>query len=324
VPHWGAHWRRRCGLGAAVPPAGTALSVIVQVLDPPELLVAVREGVFDSSSHVHLAGLPIRLTLALMATSAAGAAGDSGPATRLYARLPPRYPMQPLLVEAVTCSELGRQWEDSCRGRLQLLADAAGAPLADGSSGGGQGCLYPLVQVLLEAVQEEQHQLEQLAADGDSAPPTAVTATGSATSSAQQQQTRQQPPEKQPEVMLLRLHHMHDRSGHCKTIRRWALALGLAGRLLFCGGSSSPLILILLEGPAEGLRQYLVRQRTQLVDVDSRGRWEAAWCCACVRGGAAACVTALLCPFSYLVVSCAWVPPCLPALVVQAVQGAHA
>jgi hypothetical protein len=242
--------------------------VTVQVLEPPELLVAVREGVFDSSSHVHLAGLPIRLTLALLVASDAGAEDDGGPAARLYARLPPHYPMQPLKVEAVACSRLGRQWEDSCRGRLQLLADAAGAPSAGLSSGGGgQECLYPLVQALLEAVQEEQHQLEQLAVDVGSVSSAAGNAAGSASSSAQRP-----PPEQQLERMLLRLHHMHDRSGYSRTIRRWALALGLTGRLLFCGGSSSPLILILLEGPAEALRQYLVRQRTQIVDVDSKGR----------------------------------------------------
>lgn len=70
------------------------------------------------------------------------------------------------------------------------------------------------------------------------------------------------------QVALLRLDHMHDRRGYSKTIRRWARDLGLGGRLLFCSGR----ILILLEGPAEAVRQYLVLQRTQIVDVDSRGR----------------------------------------------------
>ena len=294
--------------------------VTVQVLEPAELLVAVREGIFDSSSHAHLAGLPIRLTLALLAPDGGGAAGAGGPATRLYARLPPLYPMQPLQVEAVACAGLGRQWEDSCRGQLQLLAD--------GSSGGGQE-LYPLVQALLEAVQEEeQRQLEQLAADGGRAPLAAGNASGSVSSNSERQQQQQH------EVMLLRLHHMHDRSGYSKTIRRWALALGLTGRLLFCGTSSSPLILILLEGPAEGLRQYLVRQRTQNVDVDSKGRWGAGGCCTC---GAAGCwpwlhgcarpwPCAVLCPGVPALFDPpdACVPACLPALVVQAVQRAHA
>jgi hypothetical protein len=69
-------------------------------------------------------------------------------------------------------------------------------------------------------------------------------------------------------LVLLRLHHMHDRPGYSRAIARAASAAGLAGRLVFAGR----LILILLHGTARGLEGYLTWARTATTDVDSRGR----------------------------------------------------
>lgn len=95
------------------------------------------------------------------------------------------------------------------------------------------------------------------------------------------------------QLALLRLDHMHDRASYSRTIKRWARELGLGGRLLFCSGGSGsngsgesggvtagtrassaspPIILIVLEGEEAGVKEYLVRQRTRVVDVDSKGR----------------------------------------------------
>eukprot|EP00887_Chlorella_sp_A99_P003615 scaffold7.g3615.t1 len=73
-------------------------------------------------------------------------------------------------------------------------------------------------------------------------------------------------------VALLPLDHMRDRAGYSRLIRSWAGELGLSGRLLFLGSGGGAVVLLLLEGPAAALREYLVRHRTQNVDVDSKGR----------------------------------------------------
>ncbi|GIM07136.1 hypothetical protein Vretimale_11353 [Volvox reticuliferus] len=70
------------------------------------------------------------------------------------------------------------------------------------------------------------------------------------------------------QVLLLRLDHMHNRALYGRTIGSWVRELRLTGRLIFQGN----LILILLEGDGLALREYLVRHRTESVDVDSRGR----------------------------------------------------
>lgn len=69
-------------------------------------------------------------------------------------------------------------------------------------------------------------------------------------------------------VCLLKLDHMHNRAMYTKTIKRWAAALQLSGRLIFF----KSVILIALEGAREDLNEYLRLQRTECVDVDSRGR----------------------------------------------------
>ncbi|KAL7637633.1 UNVERIFIED_CONTAM: hypothetical protein RMT77_012362 [Armadillidium vulgare] len=67
---------------------------------------------------------------------------------------------------------------------------------------------------------------------------------------------------------ILRLDHMRDRSHYCKLILSWTRELNLVGRLFFC----QKLILILLQGTKEDIKKYICRNRSQIVDVDAKGR----------------------------------------------------
>nr|KAF6304956.1 RWD domain containing 3 [Pipistrellus kuhlii] len=71
-----------------------------------------------------------------------------------------------------------------------------------------------------------------------------------------------------PWTALVRLDHMRAKASYTRTLRHWASALGLAGRLLFAGR----VILLLLQGPRDRVKEFLVLQRTSKVDVDSSGR----------------------------------------------------
>ncbi|RUS87410.1 hypothetical protein EGW08_004864 [Elysia chlorotica] len=67
---------------------------------------------------------------------------------------------------------------------------------------------------------------------------------------------------------LLHLDHMRSKPSYIKLIKKWAGELSLVGRLLFC----QRVILILLQGESRDVKEYIVRNRTTNVDVDSRGR----------------------------------------------------
>lgn len=221
----------------------------LQDVHPAELLVAAEEGAFDAATHSHLAAVDTRLALALRPD--AGAACTA----RLHLRMPHRYPEAPLEVEAVSSATCGRQWEADCQRRLQGLATAAA----------GRECLHELLAVLLDTLQP--------AGGGSSEQPGGAPAAAAGQQPAALQSLGEQEQE-QEQVLLLRLDHMRDRPGYSRTLRRWARELGLAGRLLFCGGGrcSRGLILVLLEGPAGGAREFQKRLRTCNVDVDSAGR----------------------------------------------------
>ncbi|KAK7495117.1 hypothetical protein BaRGS_00013757 [Batillaria attramentaria] len=68
-------------------------------------------------------------------------------------------------------------------------------------------------------------------------------------------------------VVLLHLDHMRAKAQYVKLIRKWVADLSLTGRLIFC----QRLILIVLQGESASIKEYIVRQRTSNVDVDSRG-----------------------------------------------------
>ena len=68
--------------------------------------------------------------------------------------------------------------------------------------------------------------------------------------------------------ILLHLDHMRSKAKYTKTIMKWTKELSLCGRLVFC----DKLILILLQGSEQDIKEYISRQKTVNVDVDSKGR----------------------------------------------------
>ncbi|XP_053326369.1 RWD domain-containing protein 3 isoform X2 [Spea bombifrons] len=69
-------------------------------------------------------------------------------------------------------------------------------------------------------------------------------------------------------TMLLHLDHMRAKNKYVKIVEKWVTDLKLCGRLMFLG----KIILILLQGDRDSIRDYLVLQKTCKVDVDSSGK----------------------------------------------------
>uniref|UniRef100_A0A8D2AQU7 RWD domain-containing protein 3 n=1 Tax=Sciurus vulgaris TaxID=55149 RepID=A0A8D2AQU7_SCIVU len=69
-------------------------------------------------------------------------------------------------------------------------------------------------------------------------------------------------------ITLLHLDHMRARTKYVKTVKKWASDLSLTGRLMFLG----KIILILLQGERNNIKEYLTLQKTSKVDVDSSGK----------------------------------------------------
>ncbi|XP_070642160.1 RWD domain-containing protein 3 isoform X2 [Bos indicus] len=69
-------------------------------------------------------------------------------------------------------------------------------------------------------------------------------------------------------MTLLHLDHMRAKAKYVKTVEKWASDLRLTGRLMFMG----KIILILLQGDRNDIKEYLILQKTCKVDVDSSGK----------------------------------------------------
>ncbi|XP_071606883.1 RWD domain-containing protein 3 isoform X1 [Heliangelus exortis] len=69
-------------------------------------------------------------------------------------------------------------------------------------------------------------------------------------------------------MLLLHLDHMRAKAKYAKTVEKWASDLRLTGRLMFMG----KIILILLQGDKNNIKEYLILQKTSKVDVDSSGK----------------------------------------------------
>ncbi|XP_050401369.1 RWD domain-containing protein 3 isoform X1 [Patella vulgata] len=69
-------------------------------------------------------------------------------------------------------------------------------------------------------------------------------------------------------IMLIHLDHMRARASYIKLIKKWTNELNLCGRLIFF----KRLILLLLIGSTCHLKEYIIRNRSRNVDVDSRGQ----------------------------------------------------
>uniref|UniRef100_A0A8D0SPV3 RWD domain-containing protein 3 n=1 Tax=Sus scrofa TaxID=9823 RepID=A0A8D0SPV3_PIG len=69
-------------------------------------------------------------------------------------------------------------------------------------------------------------------------------------------------------ITLLHLDHMRAKTKYVRTVEKWASDLRLTGRLMFLG----KIILILLQGDRNNIKEYLILQKTSKVDVDSSGK----------------------------------------------------
>nr|XP_020725023.1 RWD domain-containing protein 3 isoform X2 [Odocoileus virginianus texanus] len=69
-------------------------------------------------------------------------------------------------------------------------------------------------------------------------------------------------------MTLLHLDHMRSKTKYVKTVEKWVSDLRLTGRLMFMG----KIILILLQGDRNDIKEYLILQKTCKVDVDSSGK----------------------------------------------------
>ncbi|XP_074044328.1 RWD domain-containing protein 3 isoform X2 [Macrotis lagotis] len=69
-------------------------------------------------------------------------------------------------------------------------------------------------------------------------------------------------------ITLLHLDHMRAKTKYVKTVVKWTSNLKLTGRLMFWG----KIILILLQGDRNSIKEYLILQKTSKVDVDSSGK----------------------------------------------------
>ncbi|KAM9378992.1 LOW QUALITY PROTEIN: RWD domain-containing protein 3 [Phaethornis superciliosus] len=69
-------------------------------------------------------------------------------------------------------------------------------------------------------------------------------------------------------MLLLHLDHMRAKAKYAKNVEKWASDLRLTGRLIFMG----KIILILLQGDKNNIKEYLILQKTSKVDVDSSGK----------------------------------------------------
>jgi hypothetical protein len=169
------------------------------------------------------------------------------------------------------------------------------------SGGAGAECAYQLVAALQEALANPELRAAAATSSYAAAPARAAAADSA--------QAGAGPGSAGARRVLLRLDHMRNRAMYSRKIRGWVKELGLTGvwrvfwgkraggravragcpprhpgphsrppprppiihapgRLIFCRA----LILITLEGPGCAVAEYLVRARTENVDVDSAGR----------------------------------------------------
>ncbi|XP_045188819.2 RWD domain-containing protein 3-like isoform X2 [Mercenaria mercenaria] len=66
---------------------------------------------------------------------------------------------------------------------------------------------------------------------------------------------------------ILHIDHMRSKNKYCKTLEKWASELTLCGKILFC----NKLIIVLLQGDIQNIKDFIVRLKTVSVDVDSKG-----------------------------------------------------
>lgn len=201
----------------------------------PELLAAVNETQAGDPS----SGQSVLAAVNKIAFQVVFYSSSSECCATLRIEAPSEYPLQPLSLHASSL-KAPRAWEDHVMQQLKTLCITSAAE--------GRECLSEAIQVMLESLARQDELGKQPEA-----------------SSTQQAPQQDLPP---LALALLRLDHMRNKGAYTRTIKAWAKELGLTGRLVFQG----LLILIVLEGESSDVAQYILRQRTQVVDLDSHGR----------------------------------------------------
>ncbi|MEW5315500.1 MAG: hypothetical protein WDW38_006923 [Sanguina aurantia] len=246
----------------------------------PEHAAACRVTIQPTAVHHHVHGMPLggvshthtHQSSVTLPPQGLGGSPGLGPAQGLQHRDLGSDPL----------SRHRRRWAEEMTGRVAAAAREAALQ--------AQPCLHELVTIVQEEVDAIGEMLSAAAvaaaADDDrthASPaiptpnPDAADVSPALCSSGEEQsgvpgagtgQASAQPVDTGITVVLLRIDHMRNRRVYTKTIGNWIKQLKLTGRLLFQGH----LILVLLEGPAEDVDEYVLRQRTERVDIDSQGR----------------------------------------------------
>ncbi|KAG2435070.1 hypothetical protein HYH02_012066 [Chlamydomonas schloesseri] len=221
-----------------------AEDVVLQDADVQQLVDAASEGALeDEVAAAQLGSSSIDLTIRV--TELTAGFTPAAPRQQLLqvsmrVRLPAAYPGD--------CGGTAGAAAASCSVGPAAVADAGGCGSGAVAAGGrawSDSCTAALTELAAGAAQQGRACLHEL-----------VEAVQGALSDLRRRLWEQQP--QQPTS-----------GGGDALTGTWARDLGLTGRLVF---GPSGLILELLEGEAAGLRHYLVRHRTEAVDVDSRGR----------------------------------------------------
>lgn len=220
--------------------------------DDPDEAERLAASLFRQGVSFAFLCLPVARTPTALLSAAAAA-------PTLQVRLPPGYPAEACSCWLSSHGSLGREAAAAVQAGAQDIAAAAAKQASP--------CLTDLLEyVSRAAAEEEQQHRAQSRGPGDSGSATSSCANGGGSDAAAARRQKQ---------ALLLLDHMHDRAGYSRTIKSWCKELGISGALIFQGGGPggcSPLILVLLRGSPADVDEYLRRQRTETVDVDSRGR----------------------------------------------------
>ena len=73
---------------------------------------------------------------------------------------------------------------------------------------------------------------------------------------------------------VLTIDHMNDRAGYTRLLAKWTQQLGLGGRMFYAvgGGRQARRVVLVLHGLKDGLRAFVLRLRTENVDVNRAGK----------------------------------------------------
>mmetsp|Transcript_25718 Transcript_25718/g.58496 ORF Transcript_25718/g.58496 Transcript_25718/m.58496 type:complete len:268 (-) Transcript_25718:229-1032(-) len=153
--------------------------------------------------------------------------------------LPPHYPYEPLEL-SLSCPGASTSAATAALQSLKAIVHAADS----------EECCAQLVQAFLELA------AESLAPAASSEASVAKLTTIS-----------------QEEELVLRIDHMNEHASYMKQLERWATDGGLAGVLLYDdSGRRVHDVVLVLQGESRAMGAFLQQLRTELVDVDSKGR----------------------------------------------------